>query len=251
MRKEDNPFFARSFVNRVWGQYFGVGIVHPVDDFSLANPPSNDKLLDALARDFVKNKYDIRKLERTILNSRTYQLTSAVNATNKHDRINYAHAYVRPLMAEVVVDTLDAATGSKERWGVEAPEGCRAIEVGASRLNNQAVNYVFRVFGRPPRATACDCERSMDAGLPQKLYLMADPVMYDKIQKADRLTSILAKTDDKEALDELYLTTLTRLPTDAERAKLTAYLARKKDRRKAYTDILWAVVNTAEFIFNH
>ena len=111
LRRPDNPFFARSFVNRVWGHYFGIGLVHPVDDFSLGNPPSNEKLLDALARDFVDHKFDIRHLERQILNARVYQLTSRTNETNKLDRNNYAHSYVRPMMAEAVVDVIDAALG--------------------------------------------------------------------------------------------------------------------------------------------
>jgi hypothetical protein len=253
MRQENNPFFARSFVNRVWGHYLGVGIVHPVDDFSLANPASNDKLLNALAKNFVQNKYDIRRLERVILNSRTYQTTSKTNDTNKFDRINYAHAYVRPMMAEIVVDALDAAIGVQERWGPEAPPNARAIEVGASRLNNRDQNYVFRVFGRPPRSTACDCERSMEAGLPQKLYLMADKAIKDKIESpSNRLKTLLSThKDDMEAVNDLYLATLTRLPTDDERKEITEYLARKKDRQKAFQDLLWALVNTSEFIFNH
>ncbi len=127
MHASDNPFFARSFANRVWGHYFGIGIVQPVDDFSLANPPSNEKLLDALAQDFVENKYDIRQLERTILNSRTYQLSFTTNATNRFDRTNFSHSYVRPLMAEVVVDVLSAATGVPENFGNDVPAGCRAI----------------------------------------------------------------------------------------------------------------------------
>src|SRR5947208_15253070 len=102
MAKLDSPFFARIFVNRVWAHYFGVGLVHPVDDFSLANPPTNARLLDALAADFVASGYDIRRLERTILLSRTYQLGSEPNETNKHDKNNFAHAYIRPLMAEQV-----------------------------------------------------------------------------------------------------------------------------------------------------
>src|SRR5207249_3106319 len=111
MRSPENPFFARSFVNRVWGHYFGVGIVDPVDNFSLANPPSNEKLLDALAQDFIAHEYDIRHLERTILTSRTYQLSSDTNTSNRLDRNNYSHGYVRPMMAEVVVDVLNTALG--------------------------------------------------------------------------------------------------------------------------------------------
>ncbi|HYT87240.1 MAG TPA: DUF1549 and DUF1553 domain-containing protein, partial [Gemmataceae bacterium] len=175
MRSPDNPFFARSFVNRLWGQYFGIGIVHPVDDFSLANPASNDKLLDALAKDFIDHKFDIRHLERRILMSRVYQLTSKTNATNKLDRNNYAHSYVRPLMAEVVVDVLNTALGATEKYGPEIKIGSRAIEVGASQLQGgpaQALNYTFRIFGRPPRTAACDCERAMEPALPQKLFMM-------------------------------------------------------------------------------
>src|SRR5262249_9470187 len=149
-------------------------IVHPVDDFSLANPPSNGKLLDALATSFVETGYDVRALERAILRSRTYQLSSTANETNRFDRNNYARAYVRPLMAEGVVDVVNGALGTSEKWGPEVRPGARAIEIGASRVQNGAVAYAFRVFGRPPRSTACDCERAMEPGLPQKLFLMAD-----------------------------------------------------------------------------
>jgi hypothetical protein len=267
MRSADNPFFARSFVNRVWGHYFGIGIVHPVDDFSLANPPSNPKLLDALARDFVRNKYDIRALERAILNSRTYQLSSTANATNRHDRINYARSYVRPLMAEVVVDVLNDALGTRERWGPQAPAGARAIEVGASRIQNQAVAYAFRVFGRPPRTTACDCERALEPALPQKLFLMADAALLNKLRpNNNRLARLVVDSrSDGSVLDELFLATLSRLPTGDERK---AFLDLRADstkapadsrnrgralqqRRAAFSDVLWALVNTKEFIFNH
>src|SRR5262249_855094 len=136
MHAPDNQFFAKSFANRVWGHYLGVGIVDPVDNFSLANPPSNEKLLDALAKDFVEHKYDIRHLERTILMSRVYQLSSATNATNKLDRNNYSHAFIRPTMAEVVLDVLNSALGVAERFGPDAPAESRAIEIGSSRLQN-------------------------------------------------------------------------------------------------------------------
>jgi hypothetical protein len=253
MRAPDNPFFARSFANRVWGHYFGTGIVHPVDDFALANPPSNAKLLDALAQDFVAHKFDIRGLERRVLNSRTYQLSSTVNDTNRLDRTNYSHSYVRPLMAEVVVDALNAALGTGETFGPDTPAGTRAIEVGASRLQNGAVNYAFRIFGRPPRSTACDCERAMGPALPQKLYLMADPALLAKLRAPqNRLKALLAaKADDDAALDELFLATLSRLPDAEERAAFAERRAGKKDRQAAFADVLWALVNTNEFIFNH
>jgi hypothetical protein len=256
MASKDNPFFARSFVNRVWGHYFGVGIVNPVDDFSLANPASNEKLLDALAADFVKNKYDVRAIEKTVLMSRTYQLSSTPNETNKFDKVNFARSYVRPLMAEVVVDVLNTALGTSEKWTAgEAPAGARCIEVGASRVQNPNVNAMLRVFGRPARASACDCERSMDPALPQKLTLLADPGIQQKLKANDnRLAALLKKeSDDGKALEELFLATLSRLPTDKEKKLFEEYKAdnKKLSRRDLFTDALWALINTTEFIFNH
>jgi hypothetical protein len=253
MKSPDNPFFARSFVNRVWGHYFGVGIVQPVDDFSLANPPSNPKLLDALARDFIEGKFDIRRIERAILNSRSYQLSSATNATNKLDRNNYSHSYVRPLLAEVTVDMINSALGAEERYGPDAPAGARAIEIGASRINNPQMNYVLRIFGRPPRTTACDCERALEPGLVQKLYMLADPGVTQKLTAAGgRLKRTLeAFKDDPAALEELFLATVSRLPTDKEKARFEEYRKSHPDREAAFGDLLWALVNTTEFALNH
>ena len=255
MRSPENAFFARSFANRIWGHYFGRGIVEPVDDFSLANPPANEKLLDALAKDFIASKFDIRRLERNILLSRTYQLTSTTNTTNKFDKINHAHAYVRPMMAEVVVDVLNGSLGVTENFGIEAPTGCRAIEIGSSRLQNQTVGYVFRIFGRPPRSTACDCERAMEPGLPQKLFLMADQTIVKRISDAQQklLKPLLSsKMTDAEILDELVLATLSRPATAEERTFFAKHLERRKmDRTVAFTDMLWVLINTTEFISNH
>jgi hypothetical protein len=253
MRNPDNPFFARSFVNRVWGHYFGTGIVHPVDDFSLANPPSNDKLLDALAKEFIESKYNIRELERKVLLSRTYQLTAVPNETNRLDHTNYSHSNIRPMMAEVMVDVLNAALGATEKFGPEMADGSRAIEVGASRVQNASVNYAFRIFGRPPRTTACDCERALEPGLPQKLFLMADPSIQQKVQAPQgRLAKLLAaEKDDDKVLEELFLATVSRLPTAKERTWFADYRASSKDRRSAFVDTLWALMNTNEFVFNH
>jgi hypothetical protein len=254
MRSATNPFFARSFVNRIWGHYFGIGIVHPVDDFSLANPASNDKLLDALAQDFIKSGYNIRKLERTILLSRTYQLSSVTNATNRFDTNNYSHSYVRPLMAEVVVDVINDALGTKESFKTEAPEGARAVEVGSTLIQNASLREAFRVFGRPVRAAACDCERSREPTVSHKLYLMADPSLQAKMQpKQNRLRALLVNKNmtDESVIDELFLATLSRYPTEKEKAKALAYVGARDVRQLAYADALWALVNTTEFIFNH
>lgn len=252
MRDKNNPFFSKSLVNRIWGHYLGVGIVEPVDDFAVGNPPSNPELLDALAQEFLKSGFDFRNIERIILNSNTYQLSSKSNTVNKLDERNHSHSLIRPMMAEVVVDVLCAATGVAENFGNDAPKGSRAIEVGSSRLNS-TVSFAFRIFGRPPRTTACDCERSMEPALPQKLYLMADPGLQSKLlDPNNRLKALLnAVSDDRKALENLFLATVSRFPTENEFKAFEAYRAKAKDRRTAYSDTLWALVNTTEFIFNH
>jgi hypothetical protein len=303
MRSPDNPYFARSFVNRIWGHYFGVGVVHPVDDFSLANPPSNARLLDALAKEFVRTNYDIRKLERTILLSRVYQLSSTPNETNRLDRNNYSRSYVRPLLAEVVIDAIGDATGIRDDFGPDAPPGKRAIEVGSIRIIDTDLAYALRTFGRPDRALPCDCERGSDPSLSQTLYRLADPAVLDKLSgivaakgkgkrpaaapaskkkgaaapaprgtetagpaPAGRLAKLLdSSKTSQEVVEELFLATLCRFPSKAERDHFAAYITARKLQRdsptitaeekklrvEACTDALWALLNTREFIVNH
>lgn len=253
MRSPENPYFARSFVNRVWGHYFGIGIVHPVDDFSQANPPSNPKLLDELAKDFIAHQFDIRAIERTILNSRAYQLSCRPNPTNQLDRTNYSHSLVRPMMAEVVVDTLNSALGVTENFGADGPADARAIEVGSTRIQNQSLAHVLRIFGRPPRSSACDCQRGLDPALPQTLYRMTDPNVLAKLKAPTGRLQQLLKTDkgDDAVLEELFLATLTRPPTVKEKQSFADYRAKRPDRQAAFTDTLWALINTREFILNH
>ncbi len=246
----DNPYFARSFVNRLWGHYFGIGLVEPVDDFSVANPPSNEKLLDALAQDFIASKYDIRKLERTILLSRTYQLSAVPNSNNVQDRNNFARAYVRRMMAEVTVDVLNTALGTSENYGNDVPAGIRAIEVAPNRIASATLTEAFRIFGRPPRTTTCDCERASEPALPQTLYLMTDTGLLAKMNRG-RLASLLSeKQPDEKIVEELFLATLSRFPNQREQQALLASL-KGRDRQSAFTDILWALINSREFILNH
>jgi Protein of unknown function (DUF1549)/Protein of unknown function (DUF1553) len=250
----ENPYFARSFVNRVWAHYFGVGLVNPVDDFSLANPPTNARLLAALAKDFAESGYDLRRLERTILVSRTYQLDYRTNQSNKFDKNNFSHAYIRPLMAEQVVDVLNAALGVNEQFTAAdaAPAGSKMVEAGSSRLTG-TVAYALRIFGRPPRTTACDCERAMEPALPQTLFRMTDPTMMQKFADANGRAAKLAKTKltNDELVDELFLATLTRLPKPDEKEDAVKHLAGARNKTEAITDVLWALVNTREFILNH
>jgi hypothetical protein len=249
-----NPFFARSFVNRVWAHYFGVGLVNPVDDFSLANPPTNAKLLDALADSFVKSGYDIRKLERDVLTSRTYGLGFGTNESNRYDKNNFSHAYVRPLMAEQVVDVLNSALGVDEPFAGQdaAPAGTKMVEVGSSRLNGN-VAYALRIFGRPPRTTACDCERSAEPALPQTLFRMTDPTISNKLAAANgRVQQLVkAKLTEEQLVEEAFLATLSRLPKAHEKESAVAHVRAARTRLDATTDLVWALINTREFILNH
>lgn len=251
MRRPDNPYFARSFVNRIWGHYFGRGLVDPVDDFSVANPPTHPEMLDELANDFIRSGYDIRFIERRILSSYAYQRSVMPNETNLHDRKNYARAYTRRMMAEQVVDVLNSALEVTENLGPDVPPGSKAIEVAQNRVANGNLAYVFRIFGRPPRTSACDCERASEPALPQTLFLMTDQQLQGKIASG-RLRKLLAqKKTDIEIVEEFFLAALTREPTPQEKTKALAYIKSKPNRNAALTDIVWALVNTREFILNH
>ena len=253
MVSKENPFFAKSFVNRVWAHYFGVGLVNPVDDFSQANPPTNARLLDLLAKDFTDSGYDLRKLETAILMSRTYQLSAKANDTNKFDKNNFARSYIRPLMAEQVVDVLNSGIGVEEAFAADAPAGKKMTEVGASRLNNPNLAYVLRIFGRPPRTTACDCERAAEPALPQTLFRLTDPSLTAKLTAPTNRAHTLAKSkkSDNEAVEELFLGTLSRFPTETEKENALKYIAAEKTRAAGLQDVLWALINTREFILNH
>ncbi|MEJ5277425.1 MAG: DUF1553 domain-containing protein, partial [Thermogemmata sp.] len=228
--------------------------VHPVDDFSQANPPSNPRLLDALAQEFIRSGYNIRHLEKLILTSRTYQLDSTVNDSNKFDTNNYSRAYIRPLMAEQVVDILNCALGVNEPFtGPDAVfNGMKMIEVGSSRLVGN-VAYVLRIFGRPPRTTACDCERAMEPALPQTLFRMTDPSLLAKFNQPQGRAVQLARSrlSNEEVTDELFLATLSRYPTAQEKAAALEHFRTARTRQEAIIDILWALINTREFILNH
>jgi hypothetical protein len=249
----DNPYFARSFVNRVWAVYFGAGLVEPVDGFSVANPPSNPRLLDELAADFRAQGYNIRRLERIILNSRAYQRSSTPTEGNRDDHGNFARARPRPLMAEVLVDALNDALGVPGEFGLDAPPGARAIEIATNRVQSPDLARAFRIFGRPRRTAVCDCERPHEPAVPQTLFLMTDSGLLAKI-KSGRLRGLLGSgRPDAEIVAELFLATLSRAPDGDEcQAGLDHVRGRSdRDRQAALVDILWALINTREFILNH
>jgi len=244
----DNPFFAKSIVNRVWYHVVGKGIVDPVDDFRESNPASNDDLLNGLAKDFAANKYDLRHLVRTIMLSRTYQLSATPNDSNKDDAKYFSHAVTKLLSAEQLLDALCDVTQIPEKFA-GLPMGTRAIQ-----LPDGEVNHPFlKTFGQPARELACECERESDSNLAQALQLINGPTINEKLRNPNnRLGKLMAeKKTDLEILDGLYLAALSRLPTDAERSPAMAHVAKGMDKRKAWEDVMWAVLNTREFLFRH
>ncbi|MBM3996451.1 MAG: DUF1553 domain-containing protein [Planctomycetes bacterium] len=247
MTKKDNPFFARTLVNRYWKHFFNRGLVEPEDDLRVTNPPTNPELLDALAAHFVESKYDLKKLVRAICTSNAYRLSSIPNAQNADDKQNYSRFLPRRLPAEVLFDAIDAVTLSKPVFkGV--PAGTRAVQLP----DNQFESYFLSVFGRPDFASACECERSSDSNLAQYLLFYNSNELMKKIggPRAQKFAADKRSHDDR--VRELYLTALSRLPTEKELLDLRAYLsARPQGAQSAYEDVLWALLNTKEFLFNH
>ncbi|MBI3468311.1 MAG: DUF1553 domain-containing protein, partial [Planctomycetes bacterium] len=331
MRREDNPYFARAFVNRVWANYFGTGIVEPPDDQNLANPPSNAELLAYLADQFVAHNFDMKWLHREITGSRTYQLSWKTNDTNRNDSRNFSHATPRRMPAEVAYDALVQATaGTDELATLLASPDSRSIGPAAA-MRNARNRYALTTFGKPARATNCDCERSNDPSLLQTVFLRNDGevlAMIDRstgwLQEASKQAKTTpAKSADnargakqgdskreaeianleqrikrlraagkKEAVQTLqrelarlrgssgqnrpqarpasvqvakeelsgdprrlirqaYLRTVSRPPTSEELANAQKYLRESTTPVNGARDLLWALLNTKEFIVNH
>ena len=254
MRSKKNPYLGRAIANRLWGHYFGVGIVEPVDDFNAANPPSNPQLLDWLAADFIAHGFDLKHLHRRILNSRTYQLSWEPNETNRLDERNFSHALLRRMPAEVVLDAINQVTGGSDSFGdSNAPDGTRAIGLAPSRLRGGGPEYALSIFGRPLRTQTCDCERSPETGLAQAMYLLNDSDVNTKIAAPQGRLSGLVKQikDDAKLIDELYLSTVSRFPSEEERRQAIDFVAQSDSRQAGMQDVLWSLLNLREFVFNH
>ncbi len=241
----DNSYFPRHIANIVWAQFFGRGIVEPVDDVRVSNPASNPELLDALGRRVVEYNYDFKRLVRDICNSRTYQLSSRVNESNKDDARNFSHSAVRRLRAEVMLDCISEVTGTKNKFR-GLPLGARAVQIA----DGQTSNYFLKTFGRATRETVCACEVSMEPNLSQALHLLNGETVQKKIAEGGVVKKMLdAKKSPREIVEDLYLRCLTRKPTDAELQNLDPLLARNDP--KVMDDIFWALLNSKEFMFNH
>ncbi len=249
----ENPLFARNLVNRVWAQLFGKGIIDPVDDVRVTNPPVNEALLDALARDFVAHNYDVKHLLRTIVSSRTYQLSVRANRWNGKDRQNFSRAYHRRLKAEALLDAYCQVTDQPESYRGH-PAGTRAIQL----VDNRVASYFMDIFGRPRREVVCACEREETATLTQALHLINGDTLNRKIAASKgRVASLLDPAanppwSDAAVVEELYLGSLNRFPTPEESAEAVRQIeAAGKERRAAVEDLLWVLLNSTEFQFNH
>lgn len=245
----DNPYFSRAIVNRIWANFFGVGLVEMVDDMRLTNPASNEKLLNAAAKLLVDNRFDLKSLMRAILQSKTYQRSSNPLPENKGDARFYSRYYPKRLMAEVLLDAMSQVTAAPTQFG-DYPLGWRAVQLPDSNVNS----YFLKTFGRPERVVTCECERTAEPTMVQVLHISNGDSLNNKLQaKGNRLEQLLAaNTPDDRLVEELYLGALARRPTEDEKAKLLAVLAEPgSDKRQVLEDLYWSVLSSREFLFNH
>jgi hypothetical protein len=260
MSAKDNPFFSHTLVNRYWKHFFNRGLVEPEDDMRETNPPVNPELLSALAANFVKSGYDMKQLIRTLVTSTTYQLSAVPNAHNAKDRQNFSRYYPKRLNAEVLYDAVNTLLDVETTFAGQAP-GTRAVALPDNSYNQ--TTYFLSVFGRPDSSSACECERSQEASLAQSLHLLNASEIQTQLSRgngrADRLTKDTRPDDDK--ITDLYHIALSREPNADEVQFARAHLDKKtagkssdeayKGKKEAYEDILWALLNTKEFLFNH
>lgn len=277
LTEKDNPFFAKAVVNRVWFHLHGRGIVNPVDDFRDSNPSVNDPLLEALAEDFVAGGFKLKPLIRTIVNSRTYQLSADSNKFNRRDTRYFSHMLARPLPAEVLLDAICEVTGAPESFEitkdytvglpdgtVKMPTGTRAVQLPVTdivTLINTSGKYVryelhpfLRTFGQPKRAQTCECDREQAFGRKQALELIVGPLLTAKLTKNEnRLGEFLTAQQKSTAdiLDELYLRALSRTPSEDAAKALLQHMAASTNQREAWEDVLWTILNSQEFIYQH
>jgi Protein of unknown function (DUF1553)/Protein of unknown function (DUF1549) len=249
MTDPSNPFFAKSLVNRYWKHFLGRGLVEPEDDLRITNPPSNPELMDAVAASFVESGYDMQALIRLIVQSKTYQFQSDATEQNLADRRSYSRFYPKRMRAEVLLDAIDAITDAPTRFA-GMPANVRAVALP----DNGFDSYFLEVFGRPAATTACECERSQEPSLAQNLHLLNSKEMQAKLSvetgRAAKLAADASQPDEAKIRD-LYRLAFSREPNDEELKMTLAYLAEKPNRREAFEDVVWSLVNSKEFLFNH
>ncbi|MBT3890914.1 MAG: DUF1553 domain-containing protein, partial [Planctomycetaceae bacterium] len=244
----ENPWFASNIANRTWAHLMGRGIIEPVDDVRLTNPPTNPELLEGLTKAFVGAEFDFRKLLKLIIQTDAYQRSSAVNETNERDEQNYSRFLFKQLEAEVMLDAICQTTGVAEKFqGV--PVGSRAIDLWDSSVPH----YFLETFGRPVRATACECERISEPTVSQVLHILNSPGIENKLShEAGTIRQIASDYEDNEiAIQRLYLTFFNRYGDKQEIATAVQYVTHGSNRRQSLEDIAWSMLNSLEFLFNH
>jgi hypothetical protein len=243
----DNPFFARSLANRVWAHFLGAGIVDPVDDFRISNPPSNPQLLDALAERLQTYQYDIRQLVRDICNSDTYQRSCEPTDSNRLDEKNFARGAVRRIPAETLSDCISQVTGAPEKFR-GLPLGARATQIA----DGSTSTYFLTTFGRSPRTTVCDCEASTDPTLSQALHLLNGSTTHQRVRQGGLIKALKEEGLSTDAIIErLYIRTLSRRPTESELTALRQVVEQAPNPNVGLEDVFWALLNGREFLFNH
>jgi hypothetical protein len=264
MSEPSNPFFAKALVNRYWKHFFKRGLVEPEDDIRDTNPATNPELLDALAKHFVDSGFDLKEVVRTITRSHTYQLNSIPNEHNAVDKQNFSHFYPKRMQAEVLLDAVDLLAGTQTSFA-NLPPGTRAISLPDNSYN--AASPFLKVFGRPDGASVCECERVQTSSLAQSLHLMNSSDVKGKLSASTGRAAELAKVSegktDADAIQEIYLAAFSRQPTAEEVSIAEEFvqqprkgsdgkdLAAAVAKRQRYEDLIWAIMNTKEFLYNH
>ena len=245
MTSRENPLFARSYANRVWSYFFGRGIIDPVDDIRASNPPTNPELLDALTQDFIASNFDVQHLIRQIVLSNTYQRSVIPNKWNDDDKINFSHAIPRRLSAEQLRDAVSIATGTRED-AMGLPPGMRSVYMADGLVEDD----FLKLFGRPKRESACECERTSNVSLAHALSLVNGPVINNAVDSAEsNLVKLVAREpDNHKVVESIYYAILNRAPTDKEQSVVD--LGEGEHRLAVAQDLAWALLNSPAFLFN-
>jgi hypothetical protein len=243
----ENPYFAKNLANIVWSHFFGRGIIQEVDDVRVSNPPVNAELLDELGRKFTEYNYDFRKLVRDICTSRTYQLSTTTNDSNASDHKNFAHAELRRIRAEVLLDCISSVTSTQDKFP-GLPVGARAVQIA----DGNTATYFLTTFGRAKRESVCSCEVKMEPNLSQALHLLNGDTSNTKIAQGQLVPTRLKEgKSPADIISEMYVRCFTRRPTEKELANLVAIVVEQQNPQEALEDIFWSLLNSREFLFNH
>jgi len=247
LASDENPFFAQNLANIVWAHFLGQGIINEVDDIRVSNPAVNPELLATLATKFSEYDYDFKRIVRDICNSRTYQLSTMTNATNESDTTNFSHASLRRMRSEVLLDAITAVTQTKNKFQ-GLPLGARAVQISDGNTSS----YFLTTFGRAKRESVCSCEVVMEPNLSQALHLLNGDTIQSKIGQGAVIPTMLAAGAEPGAIIEnLFIRSLCRKPTDKEKATLEEIVSKEEDKKRALEDVFWALLNSREFLFNH